>query len=471
MVFSSLLFLFRFLPLVLLVYFAAPRRWRNLVLFLVSLIFYAWGEPRYIVLMLISTVVDYTVGRTIGAAREKGDARRAKRALICSVVVNLSLLGVFKYLDFMIGIVNAVTPLDLELLELALPIGISFYTFQTMSYSIDVYRGEAKVQRNFISFGAYVSSFPQLIAGPVVRYQTVAEEIDSRRETPDEFAEGVRRFVLGLAKKVLIANQVGAIWSEIAAMSADHLSTLTAWVGILAFALQIYFDFSGYSDMAIGMGRMFGFHFLENFDHPYESRSITEFWRRWHISMGTWFREYVYIPLGGNRGSLLFQVRNILIVWFLTGLWHGASWNFVLWGLYYGVILLFEKLVFRKVLQKLPAALGHLYTLLLVLFGWAIFSYADMADGTGYIASLFGAAGNGLWDSTGVYLLLTNGVLFLLAAVGSTSLVQRLCNRGVLQEGKPARDIATWIAVSVLLILSVAFLVNSSYNPFLYFRF
>ncbi len=471
MVFSSLLFLFRFLPLVLVLYFAVPWKWRNLVLFLVSLVFYAWGEPVYVVLMLTSTVVDYTVGRVIEASFAQNKARRAKIALVCSLVVNLSLLGIFKYLDFFIGIVNFVTPLDLDPLELTLPIGISFYTFQTLSYSIDVYRHQAKVQKNIISFGAYVASFPQLIAGPVVRYQTVAEELDSRKVSFDDFAEGARRFVIGLGKKVLIANQVGAVWSEIAATPAADLSTATAWIGILAFTFQIYFDFSGYSDMAIGLGRMFGFHFLENFDHPYESKSITEFWRRWHISMGTWFREYVYIPLGGNRDGLPKQIRNLILVWFLTGLWHGASWNFVLWGLYYGAILILEKLVLKKVLERLPAAVRHLYTMLLVMFGWAIFSYADMADGLGYIGALFGLAGKGLADGTAVYLLLTNAVLFLIAAVGSTSLVQKICSRGILQEGKKLRDAATWIAIPVILILSVAFLVNSSYNPFLYFRF
>ena len=471
MVFSSLLFLFRFLPAVLIIYFLAPRRWRNLVLFISSLIFYAWGEPVYIVLMLISTVVDYTVGRTITSARAQGNDRKAKIALLYSVIINLTLLGIFKYLDFVIGILNMLPFVCIDTVGLALPIGISFYTFQTMSYSIDIYRGDAKAQKNIISFGAYVASFPQLIAGPVVRYQTVAEEIEGRRENIDDFSEGIRRFVTGLAKKVLIANQVGAVFTEIAAMSQAHLSLLTAWVGVLAFTLQIYFDFSGYSDMAIGLGRMFGFHFLENFDHPYESESITEFWRRWHISMGTWFREYVYIPLGGNRSGLAKQIRNLVIVWFLTGLWHGASWNFVLWGLYYGALLILEKLVLKNILKKLPALIRHIYTILLVMFGWAIFSYSDMADGMGYFAALFGRGGAGLWDSTGRYLLLTNGVIFLIAIVGSTSLIQKVCSRGIFAEGKRTRDIGTWILIVLLMVLSVAFLVGSSFNPFLYFRF
>lgn len=471
MVFSSLPFLFRFLPLVLAVYFVVPRRFRNLVLFIFSLIFYAWGEPRYLVLIMASTVVDYTVGRVIDLSRMSGKERKAKRALICSVIVNLLLLGIFKYLDFLIGILNFLPFVDLPATELSLPIGISFYTFQTMSYSIDVYRGEAKVQKNFISFGAFVSMFPQLIAGPVVRYKTIAKELDERKESADDFAEGIRRFVIGLAKKVLIANQVGAIFSEISAMSAAHLSVLTAWVGILAYTLQIYFDFSGYSDMAIGLGRMFGFHFLENFDHPYESKSITEFWRRWHISMSTWFKEYVYIPLGGNRRGSALQIRNILIVWFLTGLWHGASWNFVLWGLYYGGLLLLEKVAFKKVLSRLPGWVGHVYTIILVMFGWAIFTYADMADGMGYLGALFGRGGNGLWDSTGLYLLFTNSVLFIAAILGSTSLVQRVSGIGIFAEGRKARAAVVWIMIPVLLIFSTAFLVNSSYNPFLYFRF
>ncbi len=470
MVFSSLLFLFRFLPIVLLCYFVTPRRYRNLILFIGSLMFYAWGEPVYVVLLLTSSVLDYFMGLWIGNARLNEHEKQAKIALICSLAGNLSLLGVFKYADFFIGTINGVAGTDIQLLELALPIGISFYTFQTLSYTIDVYRGEVAPQKNFITFGAYVSLFPQLIAGPIVRYQTVEQELSTRSENLDDFSEGVLRFVNGLAKKVLIANNVGAIFSEIAVMSGSELSTMTAWLGVVAFAFQIYFDFSGYSDMAIGLGKMFGFHFLENFDYPYESKSITEFWRRWHISLGTWFREYVYIPLGGNRKGMARQILNIAIVWFLTGFWHGASWNFVLWGVYYGAILIMEKLFLLKWLEKLPSAVGHVYTVLLVVIGWAFFSYADVAHGSDFVMALLGQAQNGFIDSQCLYILLGNAVLLVIAAVGSTSLPKNLAKRAV--GGKNVvYEIATGIFVAVCMLLCVAFLVSDSYNPFLYFRF
>lgn len=469
MVFSSLLFLFRFLPIVLFLYFIVPKRLRNLLLFGASLVFYAWGEPVYVVLILFSTVLDYCLGRAVAHFKEIGEQKKAKLAVAGSVIVNLSLLGFFKYIDFLIGMVNAVTPLEPDLLELSLPIGISFYTFQTMSYTIDVYRGQAKVQKNFIAFGAYVAMFPQLIAGPIVRYHEVAEQMDHRETSVSLFSEGVLRFVTGLGKKVLIANQVGALWDEIAAMPANELTTATAWLGVLAYTLQIYFDFSGYSDMAIGMGSMLGFTFPENFRHPYESRSITEFWRRWHITLGTWFREYVYIPLGGNRKGILRQIVNLAIVWFLTGLWHGAAWNFVLWGLYYGVLLVMEKLVLQRI--KLPAVLGHIYTMFFVMVGWAIFSYMDMADGTGYLLTMFGMAGAGLGNTTTIYLLLSNGIMLLIGIVGATSLVGRLLGNRLLPENTVRRQIAAGIFVAAVMLLSVAMLVNASYNPFLYFRF
>ena len=334
MVFSSLLFLFRFFPIVLVLYFLAPRKLKNAVLFFSSLVFYAWGEPVYVVLMLFSTVVDYTHGMLVDKLMKQGKERKARWVVASSMTINLLLLGFFKYADFLIGSINGVLGTGIPLLKLALPIGISFYTFQTMSYTVDIYRGEAKVQRNIISFGAYVALFPQLIAGPIVRYQTIAEELQERKETSSDFSEGINRFLLGLGKKVLLANNIGMLWDSISAMGGQELSVATAWLGILAYSFQIYFDFSGYSDMAIGLGRMFGFHFPENFNYPYISKSITEFWRRWHISLGTWFREYVYIPLGGNRKGRLCQIRNLAIVWLLTGIWHGASWNFVVWGIY-----------------------------------------------------------------------------------------------------------------------------------------
>ncbi|MGN0415798.1 MAG: MBOAT family O-acyltransferase [Agathobacter sp.] len=470
MVFSSLLFLFRFLPLVLLLYYIVPKKWRNFVLFIASLIFYAWGEPVYVVLILLSTVVDYAAGRCVDHFKGLGKPGSAKAAVAASAIINLSLLGFFKYADFLIDTVNRIFQTDISTLEIALPIGISFYTFQTMSYTIDVYRGDAKVQKNFITFGAYVALFPQLIAGPIVRYKTVAEQLDDRRESVDEFYEGVKRFMAGLGKKVLIANQVGALWAQISATHTSHLTTATAWLGALAFTLQIYFDFSGYSDMAIGLGHMFGFRFLENFDHPYESRSITEFWRRWHISLGTWFREYVYIPLGGNRKGKLFQMRNILIVWFLTGLWHGAAWNFVIWGLYFCVLLVAEKLFLGRFLEKLPGVLQHVYTMFFVIVSWVIFSWGDCVDGSGYLKTMFGLAGNGVFDQTSIYLLLSFALLLLIAVIGSTSLPVRLWKE-LSQKSSVAAFVFTGVGIFAVLVLSVAFLVNSSYNPFLYFRF
>lgn len=471
MVFSSLLFLFRFLPIVLVCYYISPKKLRNFILFLASLMFYAWGEPVYVCLLLCSSVLDYSMGRLIGHFRKKDSKAGIRACLAVSLAGNLALLGVFKYADFLISTFNSVSGMDVELLELALPIGISFYTFQTLSYTIDVYRGKVAPQCSFISFGAYVALFPQLIAGPIVRYQTIAEELDNRAENPEDFSEGIKRFAVGLAKKVLIANSIGAVFTEIAALPNEELSTLTAWAGILAFTFQIYFDFSGYSDMAIGLGRMFGFHFLENFNYPYESKSITEFWRRWHISLGTWFREYVYIPLGGNRKGLKRQILNIAIVWLLTGLWHGASWNFVLWGVYYGVLLIAEKLFLLKILDKLPKAVSHVYTLVLVVVGWAFFCYPDMVYASDFVRALAGQAGKGWVDRQGMYVILTNLAVFVIAAVASTSLPARIGKRLAGGENTLKTGAVSGLFVLVCLFLSVAFLVSDSFNPFLYFRF
>lgn len=498
MIFSSLLFLFRFLPVMLLLYFAVPRGWRNAVLFLGSLVFYAWGEPVYVLLMLFSTAVDYTHGRIIQNARAEGKERKARLALLSSVVINLGLLGVFKYTDFVIQSINTVTGLAIPLANLPLPIGISFYTFQTMSYSIDVYRGEAKAQKKMIDFGAYVAMFPQLIAGPIVRYQTVAEELNTRRETPEKFADGIALFMVGLGKKVLLANNIGMLWDTVAAMPAAELSAATAWIGAAAFGFQIYFDFSGYSDMARGLGLMLGFHFPLNFDYPYISRSITEFWRRWHISLGTWFREYVYISLGGNRRGRAIQLRNIFIVWMLTGIWHGASWNFLLWGVFFGVLLAVEKFFLLNRLENSPKIVGRLYTIVLVLISWVIFASVDGAGGPRYLAAMFGF-GAGALDTAALYLLRNYGVLFLLCAVGATPLPARAAgwlreklsgtaNRSeeraegesscALQSGRAgtARDSVAWqllwsAAAAVMFLVCVAYLVDATYNPFLYFRF
>ncbi len=468
MVFSSILFLFYYLPIVLTIYFISPRKYRNLVLFLSSLFFYAWGEPRYIWIMLFSTVVDYTCGKRIHFYKTGDQINKAKLWLSLSLFANLGLLGFFKYSDFLIQNVNNLLSTSIPLLGFALPIGISFYTFQTMSYTIDVYREETEVQNNIISFGTYVTLFPQLIAGPIVRYKTVAHEIDNRIESFDLFGQGVKRFILGLGKKVLLANSIGLIWEGISAGDISSLPTLTAWIGILAFAFQIYFDFSGYSDMAIGLGKMFGFNFLENFNYPYTSRSITEFWRRWHISLGTWFKEYLYIPLGGNRVSKLLNIRNILIVWMLTGIWHGASWNFALWGLYFGIILILEKFILMKYLEKLPSFFRRLYTLSLVLISWVIFAFDSFSDGFQYIGRLFNSRSGGLLDGNSIYLLYTNIILFLVLIIASTSIPKTLWEK---RNIKFKAIIIENVYLLFILVLSIAYLVDQSYNPFLYFRF
>ncbi len=473
MVFSSLLFLFRFIPIVLILYFIAPRKLKNAVLFFSSLVFYAWGEPVYVVLMLFSTVVDYTHGMLVDKLRNKGQDGKAKLVVASSMIINLALLGFFKYSDFLIGSINSVFGTSIPLLNLALPIGISFYTFQTMSYTVDVYRREAKVQKNIISFGAYVALFPQLIAGPIVRFQTIAEELQERKETVSDFSDGINRFMIGLGKKVLLANNIGMLWDTIKVMSTAEMSVASSWLGVLAFAFQIYFDFSGYSDMAIGLGRMFGFHFPENFNYPYVSKSISEFWRRWHITLGTWFREYLYIPLGGNRCSLMKQIRNLAIVWLATGIWHGASWNFVLWGVYYGVFIIIEKVFLLKKLKKLPAAVQHIYTLLVVAFGWVIFAFDSLRDGLSYIKVMIGFGGVDFVNEDFLYLLLTNIVWIIIMILGSTELPKR-CVLRVMDALENKEWVITVLQSAfyvVIFIVALAYLVDATYNPFLYFRF
>jgi len=470
MVFSSILFLFYFLPVVLTIYFISPKKYRNFILFLSSLLFYSWGEPKYIWIMLFSTVLDYTCGKLVYRYKDNKDVNKSRLWLGVSIFTNLGLLGFFKYFDFFISNINNIFDFNISLLNLTLPIGISFYTFQTMSYTIDVYRGDTKVQNNIISFGTYVTLFPQLIAGPIVRYQTVAEEINNRIESYDLFSEGIKRFILGLGKKVLLANNIRLLWKNISSLNTWDIPVLTAWLGILGFSFQIYFDFSGYSDMAIGLGKIFGFNFLENFNYPYMSKSITEFWRRWHISLGTWFREYLYIPLGGNRKGRFKHIRNILIVWILTGIWHGASWNFALWGLFFGVILIIEKLFLLNLLEKLPHYLTRIYTLSLVLMSWVIFAFDSIKDGLNYIKILFGFGNNPIFNHTSLYLLYTNILLFLILIIGSTDIPKRLW-----KYMSNRFNNKLWIIENIFLLLvlglSIAYLVDQSYNPFLYFRF
>ena len=418
--FSSLPFLFGFLPITLAIYFAVPIQWRNLALLLTSLVFYGWGEPVYLGIMVLSILIDYTHGLLVERYRSRD--KLARWFVAESVILNLGLLGFFKYWDFFAENLSRLPGITLPALGLPLPIGISFFTFQTMSYTIDVYRRDAPAQRDIVAFGAYVTMFPQLVAGPIVRYREVAAELKERVNTTADFAAGAGRFTVGLAKKVLLANSIGALWdAELAAQSAGMLTAFGGWLGIAAYGFQIYFDFSGYSDMAIGMGRMLGFHFPENFDYPYTAASVTEFWRRWHISLTTWFREYLYIPLGGSRKGTWRTVRNIFLVWLCTGFWHGASWNFILWGLHFFLWLMLEKYLLKDFLQRLPRWLRHAYTLLVVFAGWGIFAMEDLSVCGGYFRVCFG--GGALWSAVDGYYLRTYAVLLVLLTVGSANTV------------------------------------------------
>lgn len=458
MLFSSIPFLYYFLPAVLLVYFAVPRKAQNAVLLLSSLIFYGWGEPKYVLLMIVTVAAFYGCGLGIGSA--KGE--KAKKIwLTASIITGIALLTVFKYADFFLQSFAGITGLSIPLLKLALPIGISFYTFQCMSYVVDVYRGNAAPQKNIITFGAYVALFPQLIAGPIVRYVDVARELENRRTTLDDAMAGTRRFLVGLGKKILLANQLGLL-TEIFRASNEK-SVLFHWLYAAAFMLHIYFDFSGYSDMAIGLGCIFGFHFIENFNYPYLSKSVTEFWRRWHMSLGSWFRDYVYIPLGGNRVSRGRWVFNILVVWMLTGLWHGASWNFVLWGLLFAALLLVEK--WLPALQKLPDFLRHAYVLLTVLLSFVLFNAASLSQAAQDVAGLFG--GLPLTTVESLYYLRSYALVFGVSIVGATPLPKMAVSR------IPEKVLALLepIALAALLLTCTAYLVDGSFNPFLYFRF
>ena len=470
MVFSSIPFIFFFLPVFLILYYLVPYKVKNILLLIFSLIFYAWGEPIYILLMIFSSVVDYTNGRMIEKYAQNNQKRK-NLFLIISIIVNLSLLGFFKYADFLIGSINSLLNINIPLLELGLPIGISFFTFQTMSYSIDVYRGDVKAEHNFLDFMTYVSMFPQLIAGPIVRYEEVSKELKNRSITAQGFADGMIRFLQGLFKKVLIANNIGYLFVIASSMPNNEMSVAMSWLGILAYTFQIYFDFSGYSDMAIGMGKMLGFTYPENFNHPYISKSITEFWRRWHISLSSFFKDYVYIPLGGSRVKKIINVRNILIVWMLTGLWHGASWNFVLWGLYYGVLLLLEKFVFNKILEKAPNWFKHFYTMFLVVVGWMIFAFDDMTILKEYASMMFGVGGVSFINNHALYYLKNYLIIFILAIIFSMPVYKLAKEKLSKVKNTKSVFIVSLIIYTVLFIVVVSYLVNDTYNPFLYFRF
>ena len=461
MVFSSLPFMFFYLAVVLLIYKLSPLKLRNFFLLLASLFFYGWGEPVYILIMFLSIAVDYTHGMLV--EKWRADDRKARMAVISSVFFNLAILFFFKYWDFVAVSVNNLTGLGLPVLGIPLPIGISFYTFQTMSYTIDVYRGDAPVQKNIVTFGTFVTLFPQLIAGPIIQYKQVAQQLESRTEGLEKFVSGIQRFCVGMAKKVLLANAIGKLWD--ASLVESELTVIGAWLGLIAQAFQIYFDFSGYSDMAIGLGRMFGFDFIENFNYPYISRSVVEFWKRWHISLTDWFRQYVYFPLGGNRVPKWKWVRNILIVWALTGIWHGAGWNFLLWGLYYAVFMLAERMFLGKWLEKLPAALQHIYAMFAVLIGWALFAIEDMGRLGVYLKTCFG--GGDLISIGDLYHLRSYGLLLVILTVAATPLGKKLWNK----LGENARSVLVPLLMLASLILCTASLVDASYNPFLYFRF
>ena len=462
MLFSSVSFIYLFLPAVMLLYFASPRRIKNAVLLFSSLAFYFMGEPVYILLLLFSSVSDFVHGLIIDKLRGR---RGAKIALVSAIVINLLMLGFFKYANFFISLVNSALGTQIPLLNIPLPIGISFFTFQTMSYSIDVFRGDAAPSKNLLNFGAYVTLFPQLIAGPIVRYKDVEYQLTKRKETLSKFSSGVVLFLCGLAKKVLLANRFAAMWQNLGAANAEGI--LARWGGLLALTLWIYFDFSGYSDMARGLGRMFGFEFMENFNYPYISKSITEFWRRWHISLSTWFRDYLYIPLGGNRKGFGRQIFNLFIVWAATGMWHGAEYNFLIWGLYFFVLLVLEKLFLSKVLAKVPSSVSHIYALFFIMIGWAIFNFTDINALWQFICGLFSAY-DGVFSETSGYVLLTYLPTTLVGIVLSTP-VLKLAHRKL--YNKKFYPVVLFAGCAVVMLLCTATLVSDSYNPFIYFRF
>ncbi len=464
MVFSSLVFMFAYLPITLLAYYLVPRQGRNIFLFIVNLIFYGWGEPRLVLLMVFNIFFNYIGGWLVDKYR--ADAKKKKLFLILTCVLDIGILAVFKYTGMITETLNMLPFLNIPELQISLPIGISFYTFQTMSYVIDVYRDDAPVSKNFINFGTYVALFPQLIAGPIVRYRDIAEQLVNRRETLEMFTKGVKLFMVGLAKKVIIANTMGTLTTNIFA-TTDENGVVGTWVGMIAYTFQIYFDFSGYSDMACCHGNMMGFEFLKNFNYPYIAKSITDFWRRWHISLSTWFKEYVYIPLGGNRKGVKRQILNLLIVWGLTGLWHGAAYNFVLWGLYYGLLLILEKFVLKKFLDRLPSFVQHIYTLFIIIIGWGLFYFTDVGQLGEFMVDLFNF-GNGICGDQAFNLIMSNMPMLIIAAVASTPLATMLYTRF---EHRRFMWIPETLYCMGVLAVSTASLVNQSYNPFLYFRF
>lgn len=473
MLFSSLTFLFIFLPLVLLMYYISGRKLKNSVLLIFSLVFYAYGEPKYLIIMVVSIMVNYIIGLLVDRYRDRQIL--IKIILTTTVIINLGIIGYYKYTDFFIQNFNKLFNKSILVRNIAMPIGISFFTFQGLSYVIDIYRGNGKVQKNPLNVALYISLFPQLIAGPIVRYETIADQIHNRIETIEGFSFGIKRFILGLSKKILIANNIGLIADEVFNIMTPKLSVLLAWIGIVSYTGQIYFDFSGYSDMAIGLGYMFGFQFLENFNYPYISRSITEFWRRWHISLGTWFRDYVYIPLGGNRVSRIKFLRNIFIVWFLTGLWHGAAWNFIVWGLYYGVILILEKLFVGKYINRLWKPFQHIYTMSIVIIGWVFFRSNSMIYARNYLFVMLGLRGQPLIDTQAIYYLIQYRYAFIISIIAATPVCQfirkKLKRISIPYFENTVFYVIEPILLIALFLLCIMYLINSTFNPFIYFRF
>ena len=458
MVFSSILFIFRFLPIAMILYFLTPNKYKNLTLLLISLTFYSWGEPKYFLIMVASIFVDYFVSR--GIEKSRNNKKVSIALLSISIVFNLGMLFFFKYFNFFLENVNNILELSLKYVKITLPLGISFYTFQTMSYTIDVFLGKVKAEKNIINFGAFVCLFPQLIAGPIVKYTDINVELKHRKIDMKQIQDGIELFILGLGSKVLIANNIGAFWSEIEGKGFAGVGTVIAWISVLAFAFQIYFDFSGYSLMAIGLGKILGFNFPRNFNYPYISKSITEFWRRWHITLGSWFKEYVYIPLGGNRVGRLRLYINLFIVWFLTGFWHGASYNFILWGLYFFILISIEKAVLLKFLEK-HKIISHIYSIFFILLGWAIFAVVDLGQLKILLKEMFSVSKNNQW----IYYLRNYGITFIIATVLSTPIVKNIYNKVI------KSDILNTFILMIIFLLCIAYLVDATYNPFLYFRF
>ena len=458
MVFSSVLFIFRFLPIAMILYFLTPNKFKNLTLLLVSLIFYSWGEPKYFLIMVASIFVDYFVSR--GIEKSRNNKKVSIMLLSISILFNLGILFFFKYFNFFLENINNILGLSLKYVKITLPLGISFYTFQTMSYTIDVFLGKVKAEKNIINFGAFVCLFPQLIAGPIVKYTDINLELKHRKIDIKQIQDGIELFILGLGSKVLIANNIGAFWSEIEGKGFDGIGTVIAWISVLAFAFQIYFDFSGYSLMAIGLGKILGFNFPRNFNYPYISKSITEFWRRWHITLGSWFKEYVYIPLGGNRVGKLRIYINLFIVWFLTGFWHGASYNFILWGLCFFVLISIEKAFLFKFLEKYKI-ISHIYSIFFILLGWTIFAVVDLEQLKILLKQMFSISKNNQW----IYYVRNYGITFIIAAALATPIVKNIYNKII------KSDILNTIILMVIFLISIAYLVDATYNPFLYFRF